>query len=287
MNNLKKLKLLIATVLLSSTAVYAEDCTETNCGIDISGNQTIDIGSNISVTDERGVQITGDSNTLTIDGDITVNSSVNNAFGLNISNGGNNNNVINMTGDISTISTGGATGMHGIRIGSNSSSNTINVTGNVSTTRGNSSGILIIEGGDNNNVTLFGNINTSGGSNSNGVRITGQTNNFGINNTITVNGDVSSVYSHAIAITGYAHDSYIVVNGNVQSTNSAAIHISQTDTVNNIVTVNGNVSTSATSGNPTIAFNSGASDNLVVIDGNVTQLANLPAIKFGASGADT
>jgi hypothetical protein len=290
LNNIKKIKLLVASALLSSTAVYADDCTDTsatNCGITISGNQTIDIGSSISTTNKLGVQITGDSNTLTIDGDITVNSSVNNAFGLNISNGGNNNNVINMTGDISTISTGGATGMHGIRIGSNSSSNTINVTGNVSTTRGNSSGILIIEGGDNNNVTLFGNINTSGGSNSNGVRITGQTNNFGINNTITVNGDVSSVYSHAIAITGYAHDSYIVVNGNVQSTNSAAIHISQTDTVNNIVTVNGNVSTSATSGNPTIAFNTGASDNLVVIDGNVTQLANLPAIKFGASGADT
>ena len=31
----------------------------------------------------------------------------------------------------------------------------------------------------------------------------------------------------------------------------------------------------------------GASDNLVVIDGNVTQLANNPAIKFGANGADT
>ena len=111
--------------------------------------------------------------------------------------------------------------------------------------------------------------------------------NFGINNHITVNGDISTVSSHAIAIAGYAHDSYIVVNGNVQSTNNAGIHISATDTVNNIVTVNGNVSTSATSANPTIAFNSGASDNLVVIDGNVTQLANLPAIKFGANGADT
>ena len=195
-----------------------------------------------------------------------------------------NDNIINMTGDISTISTGGATGMHGIRISVNSSSNTVNVTGNVSTTGNNSSGILIIEGGDNNNVTLFGNITTSGSSNSNGVRITGQnSSNFGINNHITVNGDISSVSSHGIAITGYAHDSYIVVNGNVQSTNKAAINIAATDTINNIVTVNGNVSTSATSGYPTIAFNQGASDNLVVIDGNVTQLANLPAIKFGAS----
>ena len=105
--------------------------------------------------------------------------------------------------------------------------------------------------------------------------------------TITVNGDISTVSSHAIAIAGYAHDSYIVVNGNVQSTNNAGIHISETDTVNNIVTINGNVSTSATSAYPTIAFNSGASDNLVVIDGNVTQLANAPAIKFGANGDDT
>ena len=289
MTNLKKLKLFVASTLLSSTAVYA-DCPDdeaTNCGINITGNQTIDIDSSIDVEDVKGIDINSSSNTLTIDGNITVNSSVDRAFGLNFNSLNATNNVINMTGDITTISTGGATGMHGIRIGPASSSNTVNVTGNVSTTGGNSSGILIIEGGDNNNVTLFGNINTSGGSNSNGVRITGQTNNFGINNTITVNGDVSSVYSHAIAITGYAHDSYIVVNGNVQSTNSAAIHISQTDTVNNIVTVNGNVSTSATSGNPTIAFNSGASDNLVVIDGNVTQFANVPAIKFGANGTDT
>jgi len=291
MNNLKKLKLLVASALLSSTSVYADDCTDntstTNCGINISGNQTIDIGSSISTTDEPGININSSSNTLTIDGNITVNSSINRAFGLNIDNGGNNNNVINMTGDISTISTGGATGMHGIRIGPASSSNTVNVTGNVSTTGGNSSGILIIEGGDNNNITLFGNINTSGSSNSNGVRITGQENNFGINNTITVNGDVSSVSSHAIGIAGYAHDSYIVLNGNVQSTNNAGIHISQTETTNNIVMVNGNISTSSTSSFPTIAFNSGASDNLVVIDGNVTQLANLPAIKFGANGADT
>ena len=150
MTNFKKLKLLVASALLSSTAVYA-DCPDdeaTNCGINISGNQTIDIDSSIDVEDAKGIDINSSSNTLTIDGDITVNSSVNNAFGLNISNGGNNNNVINMTGDISTISTGGATRLHGIRIGRNVSSNTINVTGNVSTTRGNSSGILIIEGGD-------------------------------------------------------------------------------------------------------------------------------------------
>lgn len=289
MNNMKKLKLLVASALLSSTAVYADDCSNTsatNCGITISGSQTIDIDSSIDVENVKGINITKSANTLTIDGDITVNSSVNSAYGLNISDGGNNN-VINMTGNISTISTGGATKMHGIRIGLNSSTNTVNVTGNVSTTGANSSGILIIEGGDNNNITLFGNINTSGGPNANGVRITGEnSSNFAINNHITVNGDISTVSSHAIEIAQDAHDSYIVVNGNVQSTNSAGIRM-VTDSVNNIVTVNGNISTSATSANPTITFNAGASDNLVVIDGNVTQLANKPAIKFGANGANT
>ena len=40
MTNIKKLKLLVASALLSSTAVYADDCTDTsatNCGITISG----------------------------------------------------------------------------------------------------------------------------------------------------------------------------------------------------------------------------------------------------------
>ena len=91
---MKKLKLLVASALLSSTAVYADDCTDTsatNCGITISGNQTIDIDSSIDVEDVKGIDITSSSNSLTINGDITVNSSVNAAVGLNIQNGGNNN----------------------------------------------------------------------------------------------------------------------------------------------------------------------------------------------------
>ena len=72
---LKKLKLLVASALLSSTAVYADDCTDPsarNCGITISGNQIIDIDSSISTTDEKGIYISNGSNTLTIDGNITT-----------------------------------------------------------------------------------------------------------------------------------------------------------------------------------------------------------------------
>ena len=94
MNNMKKLKLLVASALLSSTTVYADDCTDTsatNCGITISGSQTNDIGSSIEVEDVKGINITSSSNSLNINGDITVNSSVNSAVGLNINNGGSNN----------------------------------------------------------------------------------------------------------------------------------------------------------------------------------------------------
>ena len=117
MNNLKKLKLLVASALLSSTAVYADDCTNTsatNCGITISGSQTIDIGSSIDVNDVTGININSISNTLTIDGDITVNSNVDSARGISITNSPASNNVINMIGNISTTSSGGAVKMHGI-----------------------------------------------------------------------------------------------------------------------------------------------------------------------------
>ena len=104
MNNLKKLKLLVASALLSSTAVYADDCTDTsatNCGITISGNQTIDIDSSISTTDEKGINITNGSNTLTIDGNITTTTgTVDAAMGISIDSVNAENNVINMTGDI-------------------------------------------------------------------------------------------------------------------------------------------------------------------------------------------
>jgi hypothetical protein len=176
--------------------------------------------------------------------------------------------------------------MHGIRLNNGASNNTVNVTGNVSTSGNISSGIIIYKGTDNNNVTLTGDINLTGTTQSFGVRLYGSSGNVSDDNVVTVNGNINTV-NHSIHLSGFATGNNIIVNGNVQSTNNAAIHISETDTVNNIVTINGNVSTSATSANPTIAFNSGASDNLVIIDGNVTQLANLPAIKFGASGADT
>ena len=289
MNNLKKLKLLVASALLSSTAVYADDCTDTsatNCGITISGNQTIDIDSSISTTNERGINITNSSNTLTIDGDITVNSNVDNTEGIMITTSPASNNVINMIGNISTISSGGAEQMHGIRLNNGASNNTVNVTGNVSTSGNISSGIIIFKGTDNNNVTLTGDINLTGTTQSFGVRLYGSSGNVSDDNVVTVNGNINTV-NHSILLSGFSTGNNIIVNGNVQSTNNSGIHISATDTVNNIVTINGDVSTSATSANATIVFNTGASDNLVVIDGNVTQLANLPAIKFGANGADT
>ena len=283
---MNKLKLLVASALLSSTAVYAEDCTETNCGIDISGNQTIDLGSSIDVNDVTGININSISNTLTIDGDITVNSNIDSARGISITNSPASNNVINMIGNISTISSGGAVKMHGILLNDGASNNTVNVTGNVSTSGINSSGVIIYKGSDNNNVTLTGDINLTGTASSFGVRLYGTSGNVSDDNVVTVNGDINTV-NISIFLSGFITGNNIIVNGNVQSTNNAGIAITGTDTINNIVTVNGNVSTSSTSSNATITFDKGATDNLVVINGNVTQLSNSAALRFGAAGADT
>jgi len=53
-----------------------------------------------------------------------------------------------------------------------------------------------------------------------------------------------------------------------------------------VVVVNGNLTTTATSESPTIQIFNQTTDNLIIIDGNVTQLANQAAISFG-SAVDT
>ena len=286
MNNLKKLKLLVASALLSSTSVYADDCTDTsalNCGITISGNQTIDIDSSISTTDEKGINITNGLNTLTIDGNITTTTgTANAAMGIRISNVDAVNNVINMTGDIETITNGSATSANGIAITNSASNNTVNITGNISTSGNTLSGILIRASADNNNITLTGDINITGATNAFGVRILGtDADNLSSDNVITVNGNINTVW-HSIDIGNYSKDNNIVVNGNAQSTGGGAVKISVGST-NNVVVVNGNLTTTATSGSPTIQIFDQSTDNLIIIDGNVTQLANQAAINFGSA----
>ena len=285
MNNLKKLKLLVASALLSSTAVYADDCSNTsatNCGISISGNQTIDIDSSISTTDEKGINITNGSNTLTIDGNITTTTGTNDAaMGIRIDSVNAENNIINMTGDIETITNGSATSANGIAVTNSASNNTVNITGNISTSGNTLSGIVIRSSADNNNITLTGDINITGATNAYGVRILStDAANLSSDNVITVNGNINTVW-HSINIGDYAKDNNIVVNGNAQSTGGGAVKISVGST-NNVVVVNGNLTTTATSGSPTIQIFNQATDNLIIIDGNVTQLATQAAINFGS-----
>ena len=290
MNNLKKLKLLVASALLSSTAVYADDCSNTsatNCGISISGNQTIDIDSSISTTDEKGINITNGSNTLTIDGNITTTTGTNDAaMGIRIDSVNAENNIINMTGDIETITNGSATSANGIAVTNSASNNTVNITGNISTSGNTLSGIVIRSSADNNNITLTGDINITGATNAYGVRILStDAANLSSDNVITVNGNINTVW-HSIDIGDYAKDNNIVVNGNAQSTGGGAVKISVGST-NNVVVVNGNLTTTATSGSPTIQIFNQATDNLIIIDGNVTQLANQAAVSFGSAGGTT
>ena len=106
MTNLKKLKLLVASALLSSTTVYADDCIneeQTNCGVIITGSQTIDIDRNISTTNKRGVNIFQKGEViLSINGNISTDSNITGAAGINIDGTAATNNVINMIGNIKT-----------------------------------------------------------------------------------------------------------------------------------------------------------------------------------------
>ncbi|XOJ84820.1 hypothetical protein ABXT54_01020 [Methylophilaceae bacterium Uisw_099_01] len=290
MNNLKKLKLLVASALLSSTAVYADDCTDPsarNCGITISGNQTIDIDSSISTTDEKGIYISNGSNTLTIDGNITTTSSVDRATGINIHSVNATNNVINMTGSITTISVDGAERSKGILLSGGANNNTVNVTGPLSTSGNYGTGIAINSGTSHNNVTLTGDMNITGSTDSYGVSIFGtDADNLSSNNVVTVNGNINTV-SISIFAGDYATDNNIVVNGNVQSSGRSAIRVSGAGSTNNVVVVNGNLTTTATSESPTIQIFNQTTDNLIIIDGNVTQLANQAAVSFGSAGGTT
>ena len=289
MNNLKKLKLLVASALLSSTAVYADDCTDPsarNCGITISGNQTIDIDSSISTTDEKGIYISNGSNTLTIDGNITTTSSVDRATGINIHSVNATNNVINMTGGITTISVDGAERSKGILLSGGANNNTVNVTGPLSTSGNYGTGIAINTGTSHNNVTLTGDMNITGSTDSYGVSIFGQVGDLSSDNVITVNGNINTV-SNSIFAGDYVTDNNIVVNGNVQSSGRSAIRVSGAGSTNNVVVVNGNLTTTATSESPTIQIFNQTTDNLIIIDGNVTQLANQAAVNFGSAGGTT
>jgi len=289
MNDLKKLKLLVASALLSSTAVYADDCTDPsarNCGITISGNQIIDIDSSISTTDEKGIYISNGSNTLTIDGNITTTSSVDRATGINIHSVNATNNVINMTGGITTISVDGAERSKGILLSGGANNNTVNVTGPLSTSGNYGTGIAINTGTSNNNVTLTGDMNITGSTDSYGVSIFGQVGDLSSDNVITVNGNINTV-SISIFAGDYVTDNNIVVNGNVQSSGRSAIRVSGAGSTNNVVVVNGNLTTTATSESPTIQIFNQTTDNLIIIDGNVTQLANQAAVNFGSAGGTT
>ena len=144
-------------------------------------------------------------------------------MGIRISNVDAVNNVINMTGDIETITNGSATNANGIAITNSASNNTVNITGNISTSGNTLSGILIRASADNNNVTLTGDINITGATNAYGVRIlVWMLANLSSDNVITVNGNINTVW-HSIDIGNYSKDNNIVVNGNAQSTGGGAV----------------------------------------------------------------
>ena len=277
---MKKLILLslIPLSVLADDISWSTDCTSTNCGTTIDGNDTVtgngditttataiyliesssntlDLTGNITTTDvgAHGIRIRdSDSNTITMKGDITTNEGI----GIILSDGSESN-TINMTGDITTT----ATAIYLIE----SSSNTLDLTGNITTTDVGAHGIRIRDS-DSNTITMKGDITTnegigiilSDGSESNTINMTGD---------ITTTGDGTA--GHITWINNVDLNT-LTLEGNFTTTgDTARVLYLGPDSNNNTTTVVGNISTTGQNADA-VYLRTGSNNNTINITGNIT-----------------
>ena len=279
----KTLLILIILLPLMSLSVLADeiswssDCTSTNCGTTIDGNDTVtgngditttataiylngsssntlDLTGDITTTNvgAHGIRIRdSDSNTITMKGDITTE-----ANGIILSDGSESN-TINMTGDFTTT----ATAIYLI----GSSSNTLDLTGDITTTDVGAHGIRIRDS-DSNTITMKGDITTneaiginlSDGSESNTINMTGD---------ITTTGDGTA--GHITWINNVDLNT-LTLEGNFTTTgDTARVLYLGPDSNNNTTTVVGNISTTGQNADA-VYLRTGSNNNTINITGNIT-----------------
>ena len=289
-----------------------------------SNNNTINMTGDIitSGTSVEGIQFSGaaDSNAITLNGDITTtcaSGSGSNCFGINI---GGDSNTLTMTGDVS------AAGSTARGLWVSGDSNTVSLTGDI--TSSNDSGILFY--GDNNTVTTVGNIiagakainhytatgntikhtgnitttlvNGYGATNANdntmtiiGNIITTNDSNFGFQNggnantTTTITGNISGAgqYGSQIYSVEYATDTTTTVNGHLIGSGDQTHNIYLRND-SNTYTITGNLSQTNTSGvSARNLYLRGVDSNVITITGDIsnsTTGSNGQGLYFDSSG---
>ena len=276
---MKKLILLslIPLSVLADDISWSTDCTSTNCGTTIDGNDTVtgngditttataiyliesssntlDLTGNITTTDvgAHGIRIRdSDSNTITMKGDITTNEGI----GIILSDGSESN-TINMTGDITT--TGDGTAGHITWI-NNVDLNTLTLEGNFTTT-GDTARVLYLGPDSNNNTTtVVGNISTTG-QNADAVYLRTGSN----NNTINITGNITTTgdESRGIRLVSNSDNNTINLTGDITTTGSSAhgLHLVSSDS--NTVNITGGIS--ATGSNAYAIYADSSADNNII-----------------------
>ena len=242
---------------------WSSDCTSTNCGATIDGNDTVTGVGNIVTTVDSAHAIylnSSSSNTINLIGNLSTSENTANGIFLNGVSASNN---IRLIGDI-TVSGTNSNGIllfRGVSPNYDIQDNIFNITGNILATGPLGNG-YVVEDAHSTIISQTGNITTTGNSAEAFAIFTG------VENTVTINGNIttSGSSSHALALSE-ALGSNFTVNGNITTNDVTAYGIKiYSNSDDNVITVNGNINNpssgyaihiDSTSDNNTIYLNRG------------------------------
>jgi len=255
--------LLIPNLVMGEDISWSSDCTSTNCGATIDGNDTVTGVGNIVTTVDSAHAIylnSSSSNTINLIGNLSTSENTANGIFLNGVSASNN---IRLIGDI-TVSGTNSNGIllfRGVSPNYDIQDNIFNITGNILATGPLGNG-YVVEDAHSTIISQTGNITTTGNSAEAFAIFTG------VENTVTINGNIttSGSSSHALALSE-ALGSNFTVNGNITTNDVTAYGIKiYSNSDDNVITVNGNINNpssgyaihiDSTSDNNTIYLNRG------------------------------
>ncbi|MDB4097196.1 hypothetical protein N9542_04080, partial [Methylophilaceae bacterium] len=247
--------------LLEENAIGPQDAITVfgdSNNVTITGNVTSNASTGPRGSYGTGLYVNGTSNTIVLNGNMTMTGNgPGEAIELNTSNS----NTITMTGNISTV---GDTA-HGIGLDT-SDSNTLNITGDITTTGDGSRGIYSKDS-DSNIYTVIGDISTTG-DNARGIFIkTSDSNTINMTGNITTTGDGA----YGMRLNG-SNSNDIMITGNITTSgtdgDSEAILINNSDS--NTITLSGSIQ--SLGGDQAIYINAGSDANTFGIESGATFL---------------
>ena len=274
----------VSDITYTLTGDIEPDLGDNGIRFNSADNVTLNLtGGILGISQGRGLDyLFSDSNTTTMIGDITV---VGDAISAGIRFNAASNNIITLTGDISTngmfntgvyvlgnsntinitgdmTSSGNAAPSFDITLGS--TSNTINLTGNITSSGSSSHGFYSDESASSNTINMTGNITTTG-DNTSGFKLDdSESNTINMTGNINTSGDVGV----GIWANNTSHRNVISMTGDIVTSGANADAILASSSDGNTITITGNIQTSGTAGRGYVT--SGSFTNNTTINGDIT-----------------